>query len=257
MEVLEQFRLDGKVALITGGKSGLGSAYATGLAEAGADIASFDLSESKETVENVQKLGKRAISIVGDVAKEQDAHAAVDRTVKELGGLDILINNAGIGGTFTPVHLHTLDDWEKVVAVNLRGVFLFCREALKVMVEQKNGKIINVGSIWGLVGSSLLMPAPAYNATKGAVINLTRELALEYGPLGININCLAPAFFRSGLGDGAYDNPEVVKAMEATLPMGKIGNTDDLNGTIVYMASSASDFMNGHTLVVDMGYTAR
>jgi NAD(P)-dependent dehydrogenase (short-subunit alcohol dehydrogenase family) len=174
-----------------------------------------------------------------------------------LGGLDILINNAGIGGTFTPVHLHTLDDWEKVVAVNLRGVFLFCREALKVMVEQKNGKIINVGSIWGLVGSSLLMPAPAYNATKGAVINLTRELALEYGPLGININCLAPAFFRSGLGDGAYDNPEVVKAMEATLPMGKIGNTDDLNGTIVYMASSASDFMNGHTLVVDMGYTAR
>lgn len=257
MGVLEQFRLDGKVALITGGRSGLGAAYARGLAEAGADIASFDLSESHETVECVQELGKRAISIVGDVGNEKDAQTAVARTVKELGGLDILINNAGIGGVPNPVHLYSLEDWEKVIATNLRGVFLFCREALKVMAEQKSGKIINIGSIWGLVGSSLLMPVPAYNATKGAVINLTRELALEYGPLGININCLAPAFFRSGLGDGVYDDQEVVKAMEATLPMGKIGNTDDLNGTIVYLASSASDFMNGHTLVVDMGYTAR
>lgn len=256
MGVFEQFNLSGKVALVTGGESGLGRAFSGGLAEAGADVACLSLGESKETVEDVHKIGRRAISIKGDVSEEKDVRSAVERTVSELGGLDILINNAGIAHQPNSVHLLSTEDWDKVVAVNLKGTFLCCREALKVMLKNKNGKIINIASIWGLLGSSRVMPVPAYNATKAAVINLTRELALEYANDGITANCLAPAFFRSGLGDGAYEDPQFVKMAEMTIPLGKIGNSDDLNGTIVYMASRASDYMTGHTIVVDMGYMA-
>ena len=256
MGVLEQFALKGKVALVTGGESGLGRAFAGGLAEAGADVACFSLGESKETVDDVHEIGRKAISIMGNVSEEKDVRSAVERTVSELGGLDILINNAGISHQPNPVHLLPAEDWDKVVSVNLKGVFLCCKEALKVMTKNKNGKIINIASVWGLVGSSRLMPVPAYNATKAAVINLTREMAVEYASDGITVNCLAPAFFRSGLGDGAYENPQFVKMAEMSIPLGKIGNSDDLNGTIVYMASQASDYMTGHTIVVDMGYLA-
>ncbi len=256
MGVLEQFSLKGKVALVTGGRTGLGRAFAVGLAEAGADVACFSRGASKETVDDVEKAGRKGISIRGDVSEEKDVRSAVERTVSELGGLDILVNNAGMAHQPNPVHLLSVEDWDKVVSVNLRGVFLFCKEALKVMTVNKKGKIINVASIWGLVGSASIIPVPAYNATKAAIVNLTRELALEYADAGITANCLAPAFFRSGLGDGAYDDPQFVRMAEASIPLGKIGDADDLNGTIVYMASQASDYMTGHTLVVDMGYTA-
>ncbi len=136
-------------------------------------------------------------------------------------------------------------------------MFFCAREALKVMVEQGSGKIINVASIWGLAGASSIMPIPAYSAAKGAVVNLTRELGLEYAPMGINVNAICPGFFRSRLASGAYDDPDFVAALEEFTPLGKVADPEDIKGLAILLASRASDYMCGQMFVIDGGVLAK
>ncbi|MDZ4245731.1 MAG: SDR family NAD(P)-dependent oxidoreductase, partial [Dehalococcoidia bacterium] len=179
MGAVDLFTLEGKVAIVTGASVGLGACFAEAMAEAGADVVGADCQEKllDETMERIGKLGRRVLAIPTDVTKEQDVRRMVETTVKEFGSLDIIINNAGIAGKSHPIHELSFEDWDKVVQVNLNGVFFCIREAAKVMIKQKSGKIINIASVWGLVGTSSVAPLPHYAATKGAVVNLTREAA--------------------------------------------------------------------------------
>ena len=185
------FNLDGKVALITGGANGLGLAFAEAMAEAGADVvcADIDTQGLDEAVRKIERIGRKAMAIVCDVTKEEEVKKMMKKTEKTFGRLDILFNNAGIAEEDPkPLHEYTTEEWNRILAVDLQGVFFCAREALNIMVRQKHGKIINIASVWGLVGSSGLFSVPAYNAAKGAVVNLTRELGLEYAARGINVN---------------------------------------------------------------------
>jgi NAD(P)-dependent dehydrogenase (short-subunit alcohol dehydrogenase family) len=252
------FSLDGKVALVTGAGGGLGGQFSEMAAEAGADVACADINEqsAKSVAAAVEGLGRRGIGLRCDVTAEAEVEEMVRRTVEAFGRLDILFNNAGIADP-APLLLHEYptQNWRRVLSVDLDGVFFCAREALKVMAAQQSGKIINIASMWGLAGSSSLFPAPAYNAAKGAVVNLTRELGLQYAKQGIQVNALCPGFYRTRL--GAFDDPDTVTRVEAFIPMGRIAEAADIKGPALFLASAASDYMTGQTLVTDGGCMAK
>jgi NAD(P)-dependent dehydrogenase (short-subunit alcohol dehydrogenase family) len=254
------FDLSGSVALVTGAGSGLGIEFCEVLAQAGADVACADLDEgaAAATAARVEGLGRRAAAITCDVSDEAAVAAMVETTVRELGRLDVLFANAGIADPNpAPVHQFRTADWHQVLDVDLHGVFYSCREALGVMVQQGNGKIITVASMWGLTGASSVFPIPAYNAAKGAVVNLTRELGLEYATANIQVNALCPGFYRTRLAGGAYDDPDFVSAITAFTPMGRVAEAAEIRGPALFLASAASDYMTGQTLVMDGGCTAK
>jgi NAD(P)-dependent dehydrogenase (short-subunit alcohol dehydrogenase family) len=176
------FDLSGKVAVITGAASGLGVAFSEAMAEAGADVvcSDVDMKGLAFTVEKVKKIRRKVIAVACDVSKEEEVTNMIKKTVETFGRLDILFNNAGVADAVpTLLHEYPTEEWNRVLSIDLQGVFYCSREALKVMVKQKSGKIINIASIWGLFGSSSIMPIPAYNTAKGAVVNLTREVGLD------------------------------------------------------------------------------
>jgi NAD(P)-dependent dehydrogenase (short-subunit alcohol dehydrogenase family) len=261
MRYPEMFDLTGKVALVTGAASGLGVAFAQAMAEAGADVACADINVQGlgATVGQVEQLGRRAVAIKCDVTNEDEVVAMVQKTVDAFGRLDILFNNAGISDNTNDVpklmHEYTTEWWNRVIAVDLQGTFYCAREALKAMVKQRSGKIINVASIWGLSGSSSIIPAPAYCSAKGAVVNLTRELGLEYAPFGINVNALCPGFYVTKL--GGYHDPDFMKAIRAFIPMGREAQPEELKAAAIFLASAASDYMCGQTIVTDGGISAK
>jgi len=253
------FNLEGKVALVTGAAKGLGAVFAEAMAEAGASVACADIdAESMEkTVRRIEKLGSKAIAILCDVSKEDDVKKMMERTLNAFGRLDILFNNAGIAEEVPKrLHEYSTEEWNRILAVDLQGVFFCAREALKVMVKQRSGKIINISSIFGLGGSSGIFPVPAYNAAKGAVCNLTRELGIEYASMGINVNAICPGFYRTDLGGGS-DAPDFVKAVEEFVPAARMAEPEELKGTAIYLASEASDYMCGQMIVTDGGILAK
>ena len=260
MKAMELFSLKGKVALITGAGSGLGRAFAVAMAEAGANVVCSDIDGDSAGIiaKDISEMGSQSLAVTCDVSDEGDVKEMINRTIKELGQLDILFNNAGIAGTILPVHELSVSDWDKIVAINLRGVFLCSKEAIKVMLQQDRGKIINISSVWGLVGGSFF-PISGYSATKGAVVNFTREMALQYAEFGINVNCIAPGFFApTNLGGGLLaKDPKTAEKVASLIPTKKIGHPDDLKGTAIFLASPASDFVTGHTLVADAGFLAK
>ena len=259
MSFPKPFNLGGKVALVTGAANGLGVSFAEAMAEAGADVvcADIDAKGLQKTVKKIKRIGKKGLAVICDVSKEEDVKRMMRVTVNTFGRLDILFNNAGIGGVPKPLHKYTTEEWNRILAVDLQGVFFCAREALKIMMKQKSGKIINIASVWGLAGSSSIMPVPAYNAAKGAVVNLTRELGLEYAAKGINVNAICPGFYRTNLGGGSSSNPNFIKAVKEFVPMGKMAEPEDLKGTAIYLASSASDYMCGQMIVTDGGMLAK
>ena len=253
------FNLEGKIALVTGAAKGLGRAFAEAMAEAGADVVCGDIYAEglDETVKEIERIGRKAMAVICDVTKEEDVVKMMNKTKEAFGRLDILFNNAGIAEVDPkPLHEYTTEEWNRILAVDLQGVFYCAREALKIMVQQKYGKIINIASVWGLVGSSGLFPVPAYNTAKGAVVNMTRELGLEYAAMGINVNAICPGFYRTDLGGGS-DDPEFVRSVEEYVPMGKMAEPEDLKGTAIYLASEASDYMCGQVIVTDGGIHAK
>lgn len=259
MGLADIFALNGRVAVVTGAAGGLGLALCEAMAEAGADVVCADLDTDRvaETAARVRALGRRALPLRCDVTNQKDVRAMVAETLSFAGRLDILFNNAGISHRPTALHKMKSAEWNRVLAVDLNGVYYCSREALKSMVKQGAGKIINIASIWGLVGSSSVKPLPAYNAAKGAVINLTREMGLEYAPHGINVNAICPGFFATGLGNGAFTNPDFVKAVSAMTAVGRVGQPRELKGAAIFLASAASDYVCGQLLVVDGGALAK
>jgi len=260
MNVKTMFDLSGKVAVVTGAASGLGFEIAEAMAEAGADVVCGDINaEGNElTVQRVRETGQKGLAVTCDVASEKQVADLFQAADKEFGRVDITFANAGIADPVPGLlHDYQTKNWDKVVAVNLSGAFYTCREALKLMVARKSGKVITIASMWGLAGASSVFPIPAYNASKGAVVNLTRELALEYAPYNIQVNSICPGFYRTCLADGAYDDPEFVKAITAFTPMGRIAESWEIKGTALYLASAASDFVTGLILVADGGCMAK
>ncbi|MCZ7664558.1 MAG: SDR family oxidoreductase [Thermoleophilia bacterium] len=260
MGLQDIFGLDGKIALVTGAASGLGMVFAEAMAECGADVVVSDIDTEglKTTTAKVEALGRKTLALRCDVTNEDEVARMVDQTVAAFGRIDILFNNAGVADK-EPKRLHelTTEEWRRVLDVDLNGVFYCAREVLKVMVRQRSGKVINIASIWGLAGSSSLMPIPVYNTAKGAVVNLTRELGLEYAPLGINVNAICPGFFVTRISDGAFDDPEFVRTVSDFAPIGRPAAAAELKGTAIFLASSASDYMCGSLLVNDGGILAK
>jgi NAD(P)-dependent dehydrogenase (short-subunit alcohol dehydrogenase family) len=255
------FDLSGKVAVITGAAGGLGTAFAEAMAEAGADVVCSDIDESgaQALVEKVKNIGRNAIAVKCDVTNENDVVLLMSQAVEAFGRIDILFNNAGIAdATPKPIHEYPTDAWNRVMAINLQGVFYCSREALKVMVRQKSGRVINIGSAWGLAGSSSIMPVPAYCSTKGAVVNLTREMALEYASLGITVNALCPGFFVTNISGGAlYKDPTALNKVLDYIPMHRVAQPWELKGAAIFLASEAGNYVTGSMLVVDGGINAK
>jgi NAD(P)-dependent dehydrogenase (short-subunit alcohol dehydrogenase family) len=245
------FSVAGKVAFVTGGAAGLGQAMVQVLLANGAHVALFD-SDAAALSDMVRRSGPDIMPHLGDVTDAEAVDAAVLATVGRFGALDICIANAGISDP-TPGLLHecTSADWATVVDVNLNGLFYTCRAALTQMQRQRRGKIITVASMWGLMAPAGVFLRPAYAASKGAVVNLTREMALHYADKGIQVNALCPGIFQTAT------RPRDPAAAIAYTPMGRLGQMTDIAGATLFLASGASNFMTGQTLVIDGGVLAR
>ena len=248
------FDLEGRVAIVTGGGTGIGRQMAEGLAEMGADLVlcARDGDRCASTAADLaQATGVRAIGLACDARDPAAIQAVVDRTVAEFGRIDILVNNAGTTWAASPQDT-TLAGWQKVMDVNLTGVFLFAQAAGRVMLEQGRGKIINIASILATRGAPAdYVDAIAYNTSKGGVVTFTKDLAVKWGPLGVHVNGIAPGWFPSGMSDKAF----AVRGerLRSQIPLGRFGSSHDLKGAVVFLASDASDFVLGHMLAVDGG----
>jgi len=249
-------RLDGKVAFLTGAASGIGAACALRFAQEGAAVAGFDLNEADggDWVE-AAKLAPGALFRMGDVRDDAALAAAVADVVEGLGRIDVLVNSAGVGGG-GPVHLVEIEDWDRVVDVNLKGSFLAARRVLPLMLEQGSGSVINVASVEGIEGFE---GGSSYNASKGAVVLLTRNMAIDYGRKGIRVNCICPGFIETPLFHSLMDMPALDEARERIRDahqLGRFGKPVEIANAALFLASEESSFVTGHSLVVDGGYTA-
>ena len=254
-DILEQFRLDGKVAIVTGASRGLGQGMVHGLAEAGADIValSTDASNLTETKNAVLALGRRIIALTCNVSDFSQIQNAVAKTIAEFGTVDILVNNAGTIRR-APAHEYSDEDWQTVLDTNLTGLFQFCREVGKIMIGRRQGKIINVASLLSFSGG---ITVPAYAASKGAVAQLTKALANEWARHNVQVNAIAPGYFETDNTAALRSNAQRFKEISARIPAGRWGVPADLKGAVVFLASSASHYVNGHILLVDGGWMAR
>jgi 2-dehydro-3-deoxy-D-gluconate 5-dehydrogenase len=254
--VLDDFRLDGKVALVTGAARGLGQGIARGLAEAGADVAALDIVSVAETGDLVRNEGRRFHAMNVDLL-EADAKLAsevVEECVSELGRLDILVNNAGIIRR-APALEFGEDDWEAVVKINLSAAFYLSQATARHFVEEgRGGRIINTASVLSYEGGMIV---PSYSASKAGIANLTRALANEWAPLGINVNAIAPSYFTTELTSALREDEERSAALLSRLPAGRFGEPEDLKGAAVFLASDAADYVHGTILPVDGGWLAR
>jgi len=254
MKISELLRIKGKVAVVTGASSGLGVTFAEALAEGGANLilAARRIEKLNEVAVQMRKLGVKAMPFQCDVSKQEEVQALVNTTIKNFGKLDIIVNNAGVAAMGPSTEM-PVEEWNRVVSVNLTGVFLCARTAAKQMIKQGSGKVINIASIYGAVGD--VFPAAPYYATKGAVINLTRDLAVEWAPFKVNVNAIAPGFFPSEMTEGIFRESRYTEYITKQTPLGRIGKPDDLKGAVLFLASPASDFVTGQTIFVDGGWT--
>ncbi len=260
--VLAAFSLDGDAVLVTGGASGIGTAYAEACAEAGADVMLADIdAEGAESVaaDIADETGGDVRSVACDVTDEDDVRAAVDATVDAFGGLDVAFANAGIGRMFNPVHSQSLEHWREVMDVNLDGVFLTTREAAAAMKEDGGGRIVTTASVLGLVGTET-PGLSAYVASKGGVVQFTKQAAVELGP-DIRVNAIAPGWVHTGIGGGMLreDAPgmePIQDQMRQETALGRLGYPEDLKGLALFLASPASAYCTGAVYLNDGGYTA-
>jgi 2-deoxy-D-gluconate 3-dehydrogenase len=250
---MNAFDLSGKVAVITGANTGIGQGIAVALAGAGADVALVGRSAAIETAEKVQSLGRRAAIIGADLSTIAPVKDVVDRTLSELGGLDILVNNAGIIRRNDAVDFSE-EDWDAVVDTNLKSVFFLSQAAARHMIAQGKGKIINIASMLSFQGG---IRVPSYTASKSGVAGLTKLLANEWAGKGINVNAIAPGYIATNNTAALQADENRNRSIMERIPAGRWGDPSDLGGAAVFLASSASDYVNGHILAVDGGWLAR
>jgi NAD(P)-dependent dehydrogenase (short-subunit alcohol dehydrogenase family) len=255
IDVKKLFDVSGKIALVTGATGAFGAAAARGLAQAGASIMATGRGEKalKSLVEEINKAGGKAAFSVGDPANHDDVKRIVSDTKKTFSGIDILITAAGVSKP-APIIDQTVEEWEMIMDANVKGTYLFCKEAGKVMIDQKHGgKVILLGSARGELG---MANYSAYSPSKGAVHLLAKTLGCEWGQYGINVNAIAPTVFRSALTQWMFDDDAFYKNFLRRIPIGRLGEPDDFVGIVIYLSSKASDFMTGAIINIDGGYAA-
>jgi NAD(P)-dependent dehydrogenase (short-subunit alcohol dehydrogenase family) len=253
LDALAPFRLDGKVAVVTGASSGLGARFARVLHAVGATVVVAARRADRLTA-LVDDLGSRAIAVPGDVASPADRETLLAEALERAGRVDVLVNNAGVGGGVAAIDL-PLDAWRHVLDVNLEAPFHLSQLAAPHMIDRGSGAIVNVASILGLVGVGQI-PQAAYHASKGALVNLTRELAAEWGRSGVRVNALCPGYFRTEINDELLGSDSGAQWVRRRTPMGRPGFEVELDGALLLLASDASAYMTGSVVVVDGGWTA-
>jgi NAD(P)-dependent dehydrogenase (short-subunit alcohol dehydrogenase family) len=254
MKGKEMFDLSGKVAIVTGGGTGIGRKMAEGLAEAGANIVlcSRKVEKCRKTAEEISKLGVKTLALPCDVKSPKEIQNVVDETVQAFSRVDILINNSGANWGATPEE-YPLEGWQKVIETNLNGVFLFSQIAGRAMIRQKGGNIINITSVMGVVGTeSEIADAIAYSASKGAVVTFTKDLAAKWAKYNIRVNAIAPGWFPTAMSRWVLENHG--QRLLTHIPMRRFGEGDELKGAAIFLASEASRYVTGIVLPVDGGY---
>lgn len=252
--ILDKFKLDEKVAIVTGSARGLGQAMAIGLAEAGADISLVDILDMKETQQQIEKLGRRCIAIKANLSSKDCVEEIVNTTVQKLGAIDILVNNAGIIRR-APFVEFSEKDWDDVMNINIRTLFFLSQAVVRIFMKQaKGGKIINTASMLSFQGGILV---PSYTSSKSAVAGLTRLMASELAQHNINVNAIAPGYMATDNTAPLRQDPVRSKAILGRIPVGRWGEPDDLKGMVVFLASQASSYLYGAIIPVDGGWLTR
>lgn len=252
--ILDQFKIDNKVAIVTGAARGLGQAMAVALAEAGADVALVDILPTDETQKIIEATGRKALGIPADLSSIASADQIVEKTLKEFGRIDILVNNAGIIRR-SPITEFSEKDWDDVININQKTLFFLTQKVARVLIKQnEGGKVINTASMLSFQGGILV---PSYTASKSAVMGLTRLMCNELSPYNINVNAIAPGYMATDNTAALRKDPERNKAILDRIPAARWGEPNDLKGAVVFLASPASSYINGYTIAVDGGWLAR
>jgi NAD(P)-dependent dehydrogenase (short-subunit alcohol dehydrogenase family) len=255
MDASKLFRLEGKIALVTGSAQGLGREIALGLAQNGASLILADIVQPDETARAITDIGLRALSIQSDISDEAGVMNLAERSISEYGSVDILVNNAGISQlSYTRTEDLPADEWDRIIRVNLRGTFLCCKYIAKHMINSGGGSIINIATTAGITG---VARAPAYCASKAGVILLTKSLALEWARYHIRVNAIAPHYLETELTNDLRNSEKVYNALMNDIPLKRFGKPQEILGAVLLLASDASSYMTGSVTVVDGGYLAR
>ncbi len=251
----ELFDLSGQVAVITGASSGLGVTFAKGLADAGAKVvlAARRHQRLKDLVAELEAAGNEALAVSCDVTKSQDVDNMVSAVLERFGRIDILVNNAGVGNV-APAEEESPEDFRRVMDINVTGMFICSQRCGRVMLEAGQGSIINIASIMGFVGIGVI-PGASYHASKAAVINLTRETAAQWAQRGVRVNAIAPGWFPSEMTEEMFTEEKSQNFIRRHTPMARPGKPEELIGSLLLLASDASSYMTGQTLIVDGGWT--
>jgi 2-dehydro-3-deoxy-D-gluconate 5-dehydrogenase len=247
--ILDKFRLDGKIALVTGGTRGLGKAIAIGLAEAGADIALVSRVPNADTEKKISALGRKVFFHAADFSKREQTRGCVPAVIEKMGGLDIMVNSAGIIRR-NPLHEYLEKDWDDVIEVDLNAAFIVTQAAGRFMLKKGKGKIINIASLLSFQGG---LNVVAYAAAKHGIVGITRSFANAWASKGVNVNAIAPGFFFTDFSVAIQNDPVRTKSITDRTPAGRWGNPEDIVGAAVFLSSPASDYLHGVTLPVDGG----
>lgn len=250
---MTSFDLTGRSAIVTGASTGLGNGIARALAAAGADILMVDRTPREAGIDEIKEKGVRTVSLLADLSRQESIDEIVATAIREFGKVDILVNNAGIIRR-APAIDFSERDWDDVMNINAKAVFFLAQAAARDMMKRKYGKIINIASLLSFQGGIIV---PSYAASKGAVAQVTKALANEWAQYGITVNAIAPGYMATNNTKALREDPVRSKAILDRIPAGRWGTPDDLQGAAVFLASPASDYVNGHVLVVDGGWLAR